>query len=135
MHNNNEEFMNLFKEEATNIDIALSEKDAIAMFLCVFLAKERLPKGQLDITAVLVRKYAEYITNGVIEPYASILLFSTETRKEMYKELKISAAQFNNAFKPLIAKGILAVEDDKYFINPNILPSKKLIFNFHVHAE
>jgi hypothetical protein len=127
--------MNLFKDEDTSIEIALPESDAVSMFLCVFLAKERLPKGQLDITTALVTKYAEYINNGVVEPYASTLLFSTETRKEMYEELKISAAQFNNAFKPLMLKGILAIEGDKYYLNPNILPSKKLIFNFKINAK
>ena len=127
--------MKLFKEVDTVIDIVLPEIDAVSMFLCIYLAKERLPKGQLDITSALVTKYAEYINNGVVEPYASTLLFSTETRKLIYEELGISAAQFNNAFKPLMDKGILAIEDGKYFINPNILPSKKLTFNFHINAK
>jgi hypothetical protein len=126
--------MNLFNDKESVIDLTLPQKEAITMFLCVFLAKERLPAKQLEITSLLVTKYAEYIHNGVKEPYASTLLFSTEVRKEIYEELKISAAQFNNAFKPLLEKGILALEDGKYFINPALVPSKRLVFNFNVSA-
>lgn len=127
--------MDLFKKEKAKIDIVLPEKEAIEMFLCVFLAKERLPQGQLKIVAALVTKYAEYVNQGVAEPYASTLLFSTETRKEIYEALDISASQFNNAFKPLMDKNILAIDNGKYFINPAILPSTTLEFNFKVNAK
>ena len=127
--------MSLFDNKEKVINIQLPEREAITMFLCVYLAKERLPKGQLDIASLLISKYAEYRKNGVTEPYASTLLFSTEIRKEIYEELSISAAQFNNAFKPLMDKNILAIEDGRYFINPALLPSKKLVFNFKVSAK
>ena len=127
--------MSLFKEESTIINIKLPEKDAVENFLTVYLSKHKLPKGQLDIITELVAKYAKYIKDGVAEPYASALLFSTESRKEVHQALGISAAQLNNAFKPLIDKNILAKEDGKYFINPNILPSKTLTFNFYVSAK
>ena len=58
-----------------------------------------------------------------------------EDHPEIYEELEISASQFNNAFKPLMEKNILAIEDGKYFINPSILPSTSLEFNFKVNAK
>ena len=124
--------MSLFKDESTSINLVLPQKEAILRFLSIYLAKEKLPEGQLNIVGALVTKYAEYVKDGVVEPHASALLFSTETRKEIYTDLSISAAQLNNAFKPLINKGILAKENKKYFINPDILPSKTLTFNFKV---
>lgn len=127
--------MDLFKKEKAVIDISLPQNEAIEMFLCVYLAKERLPHGQLKIVAALATKYAGYVHDGVKEPHASALLFSTETRKEIYEELEISASQFNNAFKPLMDKNILAKDGEKYFINPAILPSTTLEFNFKVNAE
>jgi len=127
--------MDLFKDKSTVINIVLPPDEAVLRFLSVYLAKERLPEGQLQVIAALVTKYAGYVNDGVVEPHASALLFSTETRKEIYTELKISAAQFNNAFKPLIEKGVMAIEDKKYFINPEILPSRTLTFNFTVDAK
>lgn len=126
--------MSILKDE-TVIRIESTESSVILMFLQIFLSKERLTGKQLSITTELVAKYAEYVKNGVKEPYASSLLFSTETRKEIYTKLGMSAAHFTNTLGPLVDKGILAVEENgKYLINPNILPCKKLIFNFIINA-
>tara|TARA_R110000772_G_scaffold27361_20_gene69671 strand:- start:345 stop:731 length:387 start_codon:yes stop_codon:yes gene_type:complete len=125
--------MDLLKDE-TIINICFSESETISTYLRVYLAKERLTNKQLDVTTQLVVKYAQYVKDNVREPYASTLLFSTEVRKEIYTKLNISAAHFTNTLKPLVDKGILAIEDDRYLMNPEILPSKKLVFNFKIDA-
>jgi len=73
------------------------------------------------------------VRDGVVEPYASRLLFSTETRKEIVKEVKISAPHMNNTFKALCDKQILSRQsDESYIIDPNLIPCSSLTFNFTV---
>lgn len=99
-------------------------------YLRVFLSQQKLTEKQLDVATALVVRYTEYTHAKVIEPYASTLLFSTDTRKDIVDELKISAAHLNNTFKALIDKGLINKEDGKYFINPSIVPNKSLEFEF-----
>jgi hypothetical protein len=124
--------MNLLKKEPLIIKIRANETEVISTFLRVFLANERLTDKQLEVTTALVTEYAEYVTNGVVEPYASTLLFATDTRKKICKNLSISAAHLNNTFNALTEKNILAREDKRYAINPSILPSVRLTFEFTV---
>jgi hypothetical protein len=110
-----------FRDSATNIT---------NMFLRIFLAKERLTEKQLDVTTALTTRYATYISDGVKEPYASKFLFSAETRKEICKELSISAPHLNNTFNALTKKNILDKQDKQYTINPAIVPASSLTFKF-----
>jgi hypothetical protein len=127
--------MNLLSKDPITIKIHAKETEVISTFLRVFLANERLTDKQLEVTTELVTKYAEYVTNGVVEPYASTLLFATDTRKMICKNLSISAAHLNNTFNALTEKNILAREDKKYSINPSILPSVRLTFEFSINAK
>jgi len=104
-------------------------------FLRVYLANQKLTDRQIEVTVELVTHYAKYKADGVIEPYASTLLFSTEIRKKICENLKISGAHLNNTFNTLTKKNILAKDDSGYSINPNILPSERLVFNFKVNAD
>ena len=114
------------------ISITGSEDLVVNTFLRVFLAKERLTNKQLEITTALVSRYAEYAADGVIEPYASTLLFATDVRKEICKALGISPAHLNNTFIALTKKNILAKEAGKYAINPGIIPNETLMFKFKI---
>lgn len=105
------------------------------IYLRVLLAKVRLTEKQLDVASSLVTRYAVYVRDGVKEPYASNLLFSTESRKGIVKELKISAPHLNNTFKSLLEKHILAKKGDSYRIDPGLIPSSGIIFNFTVKSE
>lgn len=112
------------------VSINGNTKEVVSSFLRVFLANQRLTEKQLSVTTELVSKYAEYIYNGVKEPYASQLLFSTDTRKGICADLKISPAHLNNTFNALTTKNIVAKEENKYVMNPSIIPTQKLTFNF-----
>jgi hypothetical protein len=114
------------------IRITGSREHVINTFLRVFLANERLTDKQLEVTTALVSRYAEYVFNGVREPYASTILFSTETRKDVVDQLKISAAHLNNTFNALTKKNILAREGDKYIMNPGIIPNSTIKFEFTI---
>ena len=116
------------------ISIEGSVTHVVSTFLKVFLANERLTGKQLEITTALVSKYTEFVTNGVSEPYASTLLFSTETRKEICAELKIGAAHLNNTFDALEKKNILGKDGKKYQMNPDIVPNSTLIFKFQING-
>ena len=106
----------------------------VSMFLKVFLANERLTGKQLEITTALVSRYTEFVTNGVGEPYASSLLFSSETRKDICEDLSIGAAHLNNTFDALMKKNILGKENGKYQMNPDIVPSSTLTFKFSING-
>lgn len=116
------------------IKIAGDQRTVISTFLRVFLANERLTDMQLAVTAALASRYAEYRNNMVIEPYASILLFATETRAQVCKELKISPSHLNNVLNSLTKKNILSRESGKYQMNPAIVPATKLTFEFTVNG-
>lgn len=117
------------------INISGSTQHVVGSFLKVFLADRRLTDKQLAVTTALVQRYVEYVSNGVIEPYASQLLFSTETRKGIYAELSMGGAHLNNTFNALCKKNILAKDESGYSINPNIVPTSKLTFNFKIHEQ
>lgn len=121
--------------DALRISIKGSVNHVVTTFLRVFLANSRLTDKQLEVTTSLVSRYTEYTRNGVKEPYASTILFSTEVRKEICKELKISPAHLNNTFNALTKKTILAKQDLRYMMNPGIIPSSTLIFEFTINAK
>lgn len=107
----------------------------VRTFLKIFLAEKRLTDKQLEATTSLVIRYTEYVTNGVPEPYASTILFSPDTRKDVSVELGISSAHLNNTFTELAKKDILLRESDKYHMNPNIVPNSTLTFKFKIVKE
>ena len=115
-----------------HVNIKGTTNEVVSAFLRVFLANQRLTEKQLSVTTELVSKYAEYNSNGVKEPYASQLLFSTESRREICSELEISPAHLNNTFNALTSKNIVAKEGMKYVMNPEIIPTQKLTFNFTI---
>ncbi|HEC41829.1 MAG TPA: hypothetical protein ENI20_03265 [Bacteroides sp.] len=124
--------MAALKSDNIIINISGSQQNVISNYLRIYLANERLTHKQLEVTVELIAKYSEYVSNGVKEPYASILLFSTEARKEVVNNLKISPAHLNNTFDALTKKNILAKEGRKYTINPELVPNAKLVFNFSI---
>ena len=126
--------MNILKNEDLVISISGSATHVVSTFLKVFLAQERLTEKQLEVATALVSKYSEFVKNGVKEPYASALLFSTETRKEICKELEIGAAHLNNTFDALEKKNILEKENGKYQMNPHIVPNSTLTFKFQING-
>jgi len=112
------------------INITGSVEHVVRTYLTVYLASERLPDRQLDVLASLIKRYSIYIADKVKEPYASILLFDTNTRKDVAKELSLSAQHLNNTFDVLVKREILAKEDGKYMMNPDLVPNSTLTFNF-----
>jgi hypothetical protein len=125
--------MDILNDKALQINVAQPANEVLKVYLRVLLAHTRLTDRQLDVTAALVSRYAVYVQDGVKEPYASSLLFSTETRKAVVKELKISAPHLNNTFKSLSDKGVLSrLPDESYIIDPNLIPCRSLTFNFQI---
>jgi len=109
--------------------------EVVKKYLRIFLAQESLTEKQLEVATALVARYSEYLHGGVKEPYASTLLFSTDTRKDIVKELKISYAHLLNTFKALIGKQIIAREGNRYVLNPYIVPNSSILFKFNVNGK
>lgn len=124
--------MIILNKTTSVIRITGDTSHVVTAYLRIFLANKRLTDKQLEVTSALVSRYAEYITNGVSEPYASQLLFSTETRKGIYNELGMGSPHLNNTFNALCNKGILAKDDGRYIINPSIVPTAELTFKFSI---
>lgn len=114
------------------INISGTQQQVVTSYLRIYLTNQRLTEKQLEVATSLVSKYATYVADGVIEPYASTLLFSTETRKEIVNGLKISAAHLNNTFNALTKKNILSKDGGTYSINPQLLPKSSLTFKFKI---
>ena len=124
--------MTLLGKDNIVINIKGSPQEVVSAYLRVFLTNQRLTEKQLEVTTALISKYAEYTSNGVVEPYASILLFSTETRKSIVTTLDISPAHLNNTFNALTKRHILSKQNGRYSINPQLLPNKSLTFKFTI---
>ena len=122
----------VLKGENITISIHGDTSHVVSNYLRIFLTTRRLTEKQLEVATALVAKYTEYVSNNVVEPYASSLLFSTDVRKEICAKLNISPAHLNNTFNALTKKDILAKESGKYFINPTLRPHNKLIFDFKI---
>jgi hypothetical protein len=127
-----DKYMATLTTDVLVIKISGSLDHVTRTYLRVFLSQQKLTEKQLDVATALVVRYTEYALAGVAEPYASTLLFSTDTRKEVVEELKISAAHLNNTFKALIEKGLINKDEGKYFINPGIVPNSTLTFEFNI---
>lgn len=117
------------------IHIAGTRRHVVSTFLRVFLANQRLTDKQIDVTTSLILRYSEYTLGGVSEPYASTLLFSTDTRKSIVDELEISPAHLNNTLKALMDKGIIQKTIGRYSMNPYLIPSQSLTFTFQIDEE
>jgi len=116
--------------KGVSISIEGNRTHLMKLYLQVFLARTPLAKKQLTVATELALKYSEYIGGGVKEPFASQLLFSSETRKEIASKLGISVHHMNNTFKTLADKNVLALEDGKYLFNPHIVIREYLTFKF-----
>lgn len=122
--------MTSFSDVPITINISGNEMEQIKTYLKIFLASRKLADAELNVTAVLVKKYATYIKDGLKEPYASHYLFSAEIRKEITEELNMTAQHLSNKLIILCKKDIVAVRDKSYVLNPLILPTKTLTFVF-----
>lgn len=117
------------------INLRGTPKELMRIYLQVFLSQENLTKKQLDVTTELAHKYSEYIAGGVKEPYASSLLFSSETRKEIAVGMGMSVVHLNNTFKALGNKNVMVLDGGRYTFNPNIVLREFLTFKFIVDEE
>ena len=120
------------KDKTIRVNVTGNLDTVVRTFLQISLSSERLTTKQLDVTTALVKRYYQYVIDGVVEPYASTLLFSTQVRKEITEELGITSAHLNNTFNALTGCNVLAKDDKKYFLNPGILPVEELQFKFSI---
>ena len=121
--------------EQKKFNVSGTRKEVTEAYLMVFFAPLRLTDKQLAATTALAVQYAQYVEDGVKEPYASTLLFATDKRKELADSLQISSANLNNIFGSLTKKGILAFDNKSYSIHPNVIPTSSLMFNFKVVSD
>jgi len=128
-------FMITLKNANTKVSIVGDIRTVVNIYLRVYLANERLTDKQLEVATELVLNYTEYVNNAVIEPYASTILFSTEVRKNICSHLKISPPHLNNTFNALTKKNILAREGSRYLMNPALVPTNSLTFNFSLNGK
>jgi hypothetical protein len=123
--------MSVLIKSPMTITVKGSVLEVTKTFLQVFLAGQRLTKKELDVAASLVSRYAMFVKDGVKEPYLSILLFSTDVRKEVSEESGISASHLQNTLSTLQSKNVIA--ENKLELNPGIIPTENLTFSFQVN--
>lgn len=128
----NKSKMSVLIKSPMTITVKGNVLEVTKIFLQVFLAGQRLTKKELDVAASLVSRYAMFVKDGVKEPYLSILLFSTDVRKEVSEESGISASHLQNTLSTLQGKNVIA--KDKLELNPSIIPTEELTFSFKVNG-
>lgn len=115
-------------------EIKGSPVEVAKVYLKIYLAQERLPETQIDVLAQLAVRYSKYMLDGLKEPYASVFLFSTDTRKDICKSLDMQDAHLNNTLRNLAKVQVLGKEGGKYLMNPHLVPAKGLNFRFQLDA-
>jgi len=119
-----------------NTDIVLhitaKEFEVVSAFLRIILAQHKLTDNHIKVATALVVRYAKLYQDNIKEPYASKLLFSSDNRKLIAKELLLGQAHLNNTFLALTTKNVLIKGGNSYILNPNIFPVKSLTFKFKV---
>jgi len=125
--------MSILTKDPITVNVSGSDLDVTKIFLQIFLARQKLTGRELDVAASLVSRYSKLVKDGVNEPYASIILFSTDSRKEITEELDISSAHLQNTLTPLQSKNVIA--KDKLILNPALIPPESITFKFTINGE
>ena len=74
-------------------------------------------------------EYDRLYSDGVKEPYASQLIFSTDSIKRIKEDLKLSNQYYGNLREKLVKKKIL-IEKDGFSLNPGVFINDSITFNF-----
>lgn len=94
----------------------------------------KLTDKEVVLGAAIISRYLELSKEGLIEPFLSKLVFSTEERKSLCENMDgLSPQNLGNKLKQLVNKKVLIMDkDDNYTLNRALLPDKELIFKFIV---
>lgn len=100
-------------------------------YLILFNGSLKLTERELDLLSLLLDKYTEFKEEGLIEPFLSKFVFSTETKKNVQKSMNINAQYFQNIISGLVKKGCLkSLGAGQYAINASLIPRKQIGFHF-----
>lgn len=80
-----------------------------------------------EVLLEFIISYLNLKSQGLIEPFLSKEVFSTEVRKEVCERLSISTFNLTNVLAALKTKGCISEEGR---INTQLIPEKELIFEF-----
>lgn len=104
----------------------------IKLYLSLFQKEMELTSKEFNVLVYLVNEYSE-LKEQVKEPYLTELVFSTDRRKKIYKQLNIEESNFNNILKALKDKGIFG--DNKDSLLDILYPKNNIIFNFYKEEQ
>ena len=115
-----------------NFTIRGNTREVTLKYLTIMLSQQSLTGKELDVATELVMRYTKLWEAGVPEPFASTVLFSTESRKEISKSLKITSSHLTNTFASLQKREAVVMRSDTGLVlNSNLMVPKSLSFEFH----
>lgn len=92
--------------------------------------KDGLTNSEVLVLEQLLLKYMELKKQGLTEEWINRILFDTETKKVMRATLAYSYHNFQNYINSLKAKGLILFREEKYSLNPFIIPVENVTFEF-----
>lgn len=101
-------------------------KHHIDLWLTLFQGGVGYTQREKEVLSEFISAYLLLKSKGLIEPYLSKEVLSTEVRKNVCDTLDISSFNLTNILAALKSKGCII--DDQ--INPQLIPEKELIFEF-----
>lgn len=103
------------------------------LYLMVWNGSLNLSKQEMNLLSLLIDKYTKLVEEGVPKEYIWSILFSTESRKELQKDMgEISIHYLGNILKMLKDKKVIHEYNSTYMLDSKIIPTKELTFKFDV---
>lgn len=114
------------------IEANLSNDLFIEMYITIWSGIYKLTDSEKQLFVGIITEYIDLM--GKFDSKEALdLLFSARFRNKIREKLSISTALFNNRLKFLVKKKIVIYKDGNYYIEPKLIPSKKLVFKFNIN--
>jgi hypothetical protein len=115
----------------TTIEVKGNDLELITAWLSLWQGVVGFTNREKDVLSLILVKYSNLKSTGLIEPYLSKELFSTECRKEYCDVLDITNYNLTNLLSSLKEKGIIK----ESVIDPRLIPQGQITFKFMYNAD
>lgn len=104
----------------------------VPAYLDLWMGPFSLTEKEKKVLIELLTIYLKLEGDGLLPIYINKLLFSTESRKIVRENIKISEAGLNNYFTQLKEKGVILEDGKELSINSFVVPVKEITFKFNI---
>jgi len=105
--------------------------DPILAYLTLWNGTWKLTDMEISVLTEFLRSYIKLKKDGLIEPYLSKFLFSTENKRDIKSRIdKLSEQGLANYIASLKRKNIILETDNNLSLDSRVIPIKKITFEF-----